>query len=311
MGRKPAIDRRIARLARAQYGVISLAQLGDAGLSARGVLKRSQTGRLHRVHRGVYAVGHSILSAEGRWMAAVLACGSGSVLSHRCAGALLGLRPTASPRVQVTVPTSNGRTHRPGIEVHRSQCLSDADVTTERGIPVTSPARTLLDLAGVLDAGALARAVERAEALRLFDLRRVRAVLDANPKRHGASVLARVLAQHEPDGGVTRSELEGLFVELCTASGLPRPRVNRRVGPYEVDFLWPDRRLIVETDGHATHGTRVAFERDRERDARLMAAGYRVVRFTYRQVTREQRSVVGIMRSLLAAQPERSISSTR
>ncbi len=185
----------------------------------------------------------------------------------------MGLRPTDSPRLQVTVPTSNGRANRPGIEVHRSRCLSGGNVTAERGIPVTSPARTLLDLAGILDPSSLARAVERAETLRLFDLPAIRAILAANPTRRSASSLARVLAQYDPDGAVTRSELERLFVELCAAHDLPRPRVNSCIGPYEVDFLWPDRRLIVETDGHATHGTRVAFERDRERDARLMAAG--------------------------------------
>lgn len=310
MRRKTAIDRRIARLARPQHGVVSLSQLEAAGLSARAALHRSSVGRLHRVHRGVYAVGHDVLSAEGRWMAAVLACGPGAVLSHGCAGALLGLRPTASPALQVTVPTSNGRARRPGIEVHRSQRLSGIDVTIERGIPVTSPARTLLDLAGVLDRQSLARAVERAETLRIFDLRALRAVLDANPKRPDTRMLAQVLANYDPAGGTTRSELERLFLELCAAHGVPRPRLNARVGPYEVDFLWPDQRVIVETDGHATHGTRTAFERDRARDARLMAAGYRVVRFTYRQVTREPERVAAIVRSLLA-QAERSMSSTR
>lgn len=196
----------------------------------------------------VSTVGHELLSAEGRWMAAVLACGPGAVLSHRCAGALLGLRPTDSPGLQVTVPTSNGRAHRPGIEVHRSRFLSGTIVTTERGIPVTSPTRTLLDLGGALDRRSVARAVERAETLRVFDLRALRTVLDANPKRPGASVLAQVLANYDPVGAVTRSELEGLFLELCAAHGLPRPRVNARLGPYEVDFLWPHQRLIVEAE---------------------------------------------------------------
>ncbi len=245
-------------------------------------------------------------------MAAVLAGGPGAVLSHRGAGAHWELRPTASPVLDVTVPSRSGRRHR-GILLHRSATLSASDVVHHRGIPVTSPARTIVDLADVLTTQALARVVEGAETLRLLDLRALRAAMAANPTRRGHASIAEVLARYL-DVSTTRSELERLFLELCNKHGLPRPLVNSRVGPYEVDFLWPQQRLIVETDGRSHHATRAAFERDRARDAGLTLAGYRVVRFTYRQVTREPKKVAGLVRSLLEgdAQPsERSISSTR
>lgn len=306
-----AIDRRIAGLAHGQHGVVSLRQLEEAGLSARAVRHRARYGRLHRMHRGVYAVGHARLTAEGRWMAAVLACGPGAVLSHRAAGAHHGLRPSASPIIDVTVPGSGGRSRRPPIVVHRSLRFPADDVTVERGIPVTTPARTLLDLGELVDARSLLRALERAETLGVFDLRRIEALIAANPRRRGARALARSLGEYDPAIELTRTELERLFLELCAAYGLPRPQVNVPIGPYEVDFLWPDRRLIVEVDGYATHGTRAAFERDRARDAWLIASGYLILRFTYLQVTRERGSVAATVRSVLASQPERSISSTR
>ena len=168
-----------------------------------------------------------------------------------------------------------------------------------RGIPVTSPARTLLDLAAVVPPDAVERAVERAEALRIFDLGAILRLLSDNPRHPGRRALAGALEHYWEVPTPTRSELEDLFLDLCTRHGLPRPVVNARVCGYEVDFLWREQRVIVETDGHTTHGTRAAFERDRARDARLVAAGYRVVRFTYRQVTEASEDVVAVLHSLL------------
>ncbi len=246
-------------------------------------------------------------------MAALLAYGDEAMLSHRCATELWDLRRTSSPVIDVMVPARSWRRPRPGINLHRSSTLLPGDIARHRGFRVTSPARTLLDLAGVVSESALERAVERSEALRLFDLRAVRAVIAANRKRREASILAAVVARQQADVVLTRSDLEDLLLGLCHGYGLPRPAVNAQLGRYEVDFLWPRQRVVVETDGREVHATRAAFERDRARDARLVAAGYRVLRFTYRQVTREPEAVAALIRSVIesGSQPPRSISSIR
>lgn len=290
----------LARIAAQQHGVVHLDQLLAIGLRIGAVNARVRNGRLHRLHRCVFAVGHTRVSREARWLAAVLALGDGAVLSHVSAAALWGIRPSSATRAHVTVPTSAGHPHRAGIVVHRSRTLTPADVERRGVIAVTSVARTLLDLAAMLAAGPLERAVERSLSLRLFDLAAVSTVIDANPTRPGATTLRRIIAtiHHEP--AVTRSKLEDLMRDLCDAHGLPRPEVNALVGGEEVDFLWRARRLIVETDGHADHGTRSAFERDRAKDARMTLRGYRVVRFTYRQVVCAPGTVVGTLVGLLA-----------
>lgn len=292
-------SRRIAELAAAQHGVVGRAQLESLGLRRGAIDHRLAAGTLHRVHRGVYAVGHRILTSEGRWMAAVLACGDGAVASHRTAAAAWEIRPTATAAVDVTVPDRKGRRPRGGIVLHRSATLRPGDTVRRGAIPVTSPARTLLDLAEVVDIAALERAIERAEMLGLFDLHAVRAVLATSPRRRGSSKLARALERDHTDVSVTRSELEEVFLRLCVAGDIVRPLVNARVEGYEADFLWPEVRLVVETDGRQSHGTHVAFERDRARDAHLVAAGYRVVRFTHSQVTRSPAEVTALLRSLL------------
>jgi very-short-patch-repair endonuclease len=193
----------------------------------------------------------------------------------------------------VTLPTRAGRRKRRGIVVHRSSLAAD-EVTRQTHIPVTTPARTLVDLADVLPRRALERAIDQAEYLRL-DL----GGLVPRHGRPGSGVLCRVLADHRAGSTLTRSELEERFLTLHRAGELPRPVVNARVAGYEVDFLWQAERLIVETDGHAAHGTRAAFERDRLRDAELTALGYRVVRITYRRLVREPNAVREQLRRLL------------
>ena len=295
-----APDAEIARIAFRQHGVVTRAQLHDAGLAAGAIDLRVCNGRLHRLHRGVFAVGHARISQEGRWLAAVLALGDGAVLSHVSAAALWGIRHSSSAYVHVTVPTPGGRQRRRGLVVHRSLTLGSADVDEREAIAVTSVSRTLLDVAGMLTPTRLERAVERSLALRLFDLRAVEAVLAANPRRPGATALARIVAEIHHEPSLTRRELEALMLDLCDAHGIERPEVNVLVDGLEVDFLWRARRVIVETDGREDHGTPTAFERDRERDERLIVRGYRVVRFSYRRVVRHPADVAATLRALLS-----------
>lgn len=297
----PRPDARIARTAEAQHGVVHLDQLLAAGLGIGAINSRVRAGRLHRLYRGVFAVGHRHLSRHGRWLAAVLALGDGALLSHVSAAALWGLRPSSAVAIHVTVPTSAGHPHRRAIVVHRSRTLTASDARRHESIPVTGAARTLLDIAGVLAPGPLERAVERSLHLRLFDLHALETVLDRNPRRPGASALAAIVATIHAEPSPTRSKLEELMRDLCDQHAIPRPAVNAIVEGEEVDFFWRAQRLIVETDGHETHGTRVAFENDRAKDARLTMLGYRVVRFTHRQLVYERPVVINTLRALLAA----------
>jgi predicted transcriptional regulator of viral defense system len=300
---EPPRDVAIGRLAERQHGVVSLAQLQLAGLSKDAVGKRVATGRLTRIHRGVYGVGHGRLTKRGHWMAAVLAYGPKPVLSHRSAAALHGIRPDNRPKIDVTLPSPSARS-RPGIDVHRSTTLEAADLTTIDGIPCTSLARTLLDLADVVDERAVEKAVNQAEVLRIFDLRAVDEVLSRAAGRRGAAVLRRVLANYDGPT-LTDRELEERFLALCRRASVPRPEVNGWISlddgiAYKVDFLWRAERLGIETDGWGSHGTRQAFEHDRRRDRRLTLAGWDVVRFTWRDVEREPAEVIATLTSLWA-----------
>jgi hypothetical protein len=301
----PRRERQIAKIAARQHGVVSTHQLLDLGLTRSAVNQRVAAGRLHRVHPGAFAVGHPILSREGAYMAAVLACGPGALLSHRSAAALWDLRRSERSRIDVTAPGRRRRAIR-RIEAHRSRTLVPRDAARVKNIPCTSVARTLVDLAEVVDLRALERACEQAEILNLFNAEALANALARVRGRHGAPKLRAVLGAAAPGETLTRSELEERFLALCGAAGLPRPEVNAWI-PFaggegaEADFLWRGRGLIVETDGHATHGTRRAFERDRRRDQRLALAGYRVIRFTWRQVARDPGEVAQTVRQLLAA----------
>jgi hypothetical protein len=265
----------IGALADDQYGVVSRAQLLELGFSDADVDRRVKSGRLHRVHRGVYAVGHRVLTVEGRWRAAVLAGGRGAVLSHASAAAAWDLRPTSGGAIHVTVPGHSGRKRRPGLRIHRSNILGARDVTTHRGIPITTPARTIIDLARIFQGRQLEQLVDRADQRGLVDFD----VLRQAPR----ASLQAVLKRYAP--APTRSELEERFLRLCDDHGIPRPETNAHVGGYEVDFVWRARRLIVEVDGYAYHRSPRAFETDRERDVALTLAGWRVLRFTWRHIT--------------------------
>jgi very-short-patch-repair endonuclease len=277
MGAKPAnSDQVIARIAARQHGIVTVAQLRDAGIGHRSISRRVKAGRLHRVHRGVYAVGHTKLTFEGRCMAAVLALGEGSAVSHRSAAALWRMLPPHAGPIEVIVRGDGGREKRKGIRIHRSSTLSAGVSILRDGIRITKAARALQDLHRSVPAQVYQRAVRRALDLRLIRSEQL---------------------ESEPD--LTRSELERLFLALCRRHRLPRPEVNARVGSHEVDFLWRDRVLIVETDGFGNHGDRSAFERDRARDARLQSEGFRVLRFTYRQIVNGSAQIAGVLRPLL------------
>ena len=218
-------------------------------------------------------------------MAAVLAGGSAAVLSHRSAAALWGIRQDPRVRVDVTAPTRRGK--REGIRFHRSALPAD-ERTSLSGIPVTSVSRTLMDLASTLRRNELARALERAEALRLDDAISLAELLSRHPRRSGAAAIRAILAAGADGATLTRSELENRFLGFLDDFGLPRPLVNASLqagpGRFEVDCVWPGHRLVVELDGYATHGTGAAFERDRERDRALHVAGWRVIRVTWAQL---------------------------
>jgi len=288
---EPSTDRVIAALAARQHGVVALRQLRAAGITQSAVARRARTGRLHRVHRGVYAVGHPVLSREGRWIAAVIAAGAGAALSHAAAAALWELRPSAAVRTDVIVPTAGGRAKSRAIRIHRAPGLTLDEVTTLRGIPVTTAVRTILDLAAILQPRRLERVLDEAEQRELTDTPSLEALARAHPGHRGAHRLLRTLTAHVPGTTLTRSELEERFLALCDANAFERPRVNAYVLGLEVDFLFEAARLVVETDGYRHHRTRAAFERDRIRDAILAAAGYRTLRVTHRQLTGDPQQV--------------------
>jgi hypothetical protein len=291
-----AIDAELARLAGRQHGVVATRQLSALGLARGGVAARARAGRLHRVHRGVYAVGHTVLTVNGRRMAAVLAAGPGAVLSHASAAALWDIRPTSATRIDISVRSAGGRAKRPGLRIHRTPTLQTDEITAHQGIRVTSPARTLLDLASSLPRRALERALDEAEIRELYDRRALEAVALAHAGEHGARALAEALAQ-DGDPVLTDSELEEIMLGLCDEQQLERPTPRAWVAGLRVDFLFAASRLVVETDGYRYHRTRRAFERDRERDAILARAGYRTLRFTHRQLTREPALVAETIRS--------------
>jgi predicted transcriptional regulator of viral defense system len=296
-------DGLIADLAARQHGVVSLTQLMERGLSERAVHDRAVASRLHRIHQGVYAVGHPLLTQEGRWMAAVLACGPGAVLSHRSAAALWGLRRDGRSTVDVTAPCRRGRIPI-GIDAHRHSSLHNRDRTTVKCIPCTSVARTLLDIAATVSPRQLHNAITEAEVLRAFDLVAVQDVISRSRRRRGVARLRRSVGAYDSRHERTRGELERRFLTLCARSELPPPEVNAPLVldgmPIEADFLWRDARLIVEADSRRFHDTVSAFESDRRRDQHLLLAGWRVIRCTWRQVVDQPGELTLVLRNLLA-----------
>jgi very-short-patch-repair endonuclease len=291
-GNVAPVDGLIGEIATRQRGVISIAQLRRLGVSDDAVRARTLAGRLHRVHRGVYAVGHRGLPPEGYCLAAVLAVGGGpatveeeegvlacwkAAVSHRSAAFLWDLLPAASGLVDVAVKRNGRKPQRRGIRVHRPRHLSSTEVTLRHGIPVTTPARTIADLRGVVPERELRRAIRQAEV----------GGLPLGPQQ----------------GDRTRSDLERDFLRLCRRHRLPPPEVNVRLGRHLVDFLWRESKLVVETDGYRYHRGLVAFQEDRDRDLRLKRLGYEVLRVSERQVSDEPSLVAATLRAAMRAPP--------
>jgi very-short-patch-repair endonuclease len=282
---------RIAGLAARQRGLVTRAQLLRAGVSPHAVDRRVKTGRLRPVHRGVYLVGPLVVR-HARELAAVLACGPHAALSHRSAAALWQLLPDRPETEPVDVTLRRGdRGNRPGIRVHRVFSMGPRDVTKLDGIAVTTPARTLLDLAGLLDGRELERVLALAERRDLVSRRQLHSLLARRSGRRGARPLRELLGRGARPA-FTRSEAEDRFLALIRRARLPSPEANVRIGDCEVDFLWREPRLVVEVDGFAFHASERQFESDRRRDARLLAAGFHVMRVTWRQLVDEPEALL-------------------
>ena len=283
---------RVAGLAGRQSGIVTRTQLIDCGLGSTTISRWVREGYLHRVHEGVYSVGHRALSIQGCLVAALFYGGDGAAMSQATAvwwWRLIAARPE---RIDVSIP---GRRLSVGeVRIHRAR---EVERVRHRGLPVTPVARTLLDFASVASKQALRRAVAEADYLRLLDLDAIDAVLGRG--RPGSRALRAALDQHRPQYARTLSVLEDRFLELCEASGLPLPEVNAMVGGLMVDMLWRERRVIVELDGHAAHLGAAAMERDHGRDLALRAAGFVVLRHTWHQVTQCATEVLADLRSAL------------
>lgn len=285
------------RLARQQHGVITHRQLSELGFSASAIKHRQRTGRLFQVHRGVYSVGRSELPREGGWMAAILACGEGAFLTHLSAGAHYGVCEERPGRIEVGVTRAH-LVGPPDLRVRRRLSLRSQDVGHLQRIPITSPVRTMLDLATVVGPKSLARAVNEADKLEVIDVETLRRELGAYAGQAGVRPLRTLL---DRDTFVlTEEELERLFLPLARDAGLPLPKTKEMVNGYEVDFFWPELRLVVETDGLRYHRTPLAQAKDVRRDQTHTAAGYTRLRFSHHQVKYEPAYVRDILSATAA-----------
>lgn len=281
--RRPGLWLAVSALARQQHGVVRRGQLRDLGLTDEQIDGALRRGWLIAVHRAVFAVGHTRLSFEGRASAAVLACGSSAAAGYRTGAALWSLRPSSTPRIEVVIPRRSAIAHR-GVVIHRHPTVLPDELTVHDGVPVTSVARTLLDLAAVVPREQLRNAIKQAEVLGLFDLAEVNRLLVRHP-RHRGTVALRSVLKSWTDPLVTRSDLEIAFVDLCTRHGLPTPLMNGTVLGMEIDAQFPAHGIAIELDGGRFHENSLQREDDYAKRATVEAAGLRFVAFTYRQVT--------------------------
>lgn len=288
--------------------MVTRRQLLAAGVGSEAIRHRLATGRLYSLHRGVYAVGVPNLQPEGRWLAAVLACGTSAVLSHRSVAAHMRLLRAEPGPVHVTVLCSTPKRRR-GIVVHATRSLPQAERTTRLAIPCTSVERTIIDLAATEDWPTVERAVEQAFALRLIGRTRMRDALDRANGRRGAKALRRLIDGLLTDLPYTRSELERRFLRLVHDAAVPPPVVNRHREGHRVDFAWPPAQLVVETDGRATHDNPYAFHQDHARDLDLELADWHVIRLSWWQVVNEPGQVTKLLRRRLHPLAVQSIQS--
>jgi very-short-patch-repair endonuclease len=297
------LERGVADLARRQHGIVGRTQLRALGMEPGAIKRRVQTGRLHVIHRGVYAVGHTAITQRGRWMAAVLASGPGAVLSRRSATALWGIWGSGTGETHVTVPRKSRS--QQSIRRHFGALPFD-EVTVRDGIPVTSAARAVLDLAADKGEAAAETALREMEYLGIYGPVSIPALLDRYPRHKGTPIVRTCLERLRDDpGGRIRSTLEEQFLPFLDAHQIPRPRLNPRLSVgndrFQVDCYWPQARLVGELDGFASHGTKRAFRADRKRDRRLLAAGYRIARITHDRLHSEPDEVAADLRASLTS----------
>ncbi len=281
------------RLASAAHGVVTRAQLLDAGITDAESRHRSQIGSLLRLHHGMYRVGHRAASVEARYLAAVWACGAGAWLRGRAAAHLLGILKGSVPAPQVLTTTER---RIPGIRTRRTRRVDRRDVMTWLAIPVTTPARTLVDLAATLSVDDLARACHEAGVRHDTTPRHVERVLARCPNRPGAAKLRAIM---RGDAQVTLSPLERRFLARLADAGLPQPLTNRPAGGRRVDCRWPDHRLTVELDGYRYHRSRHAWEQDRRREREARARGDEFRRYTYGDVIERPAYMLAELAALL------------
>jgi very-short-patch-repair endonuclease len=291
------VERKIGRIASKQHGVVAWAQLLRAGVSKEEIKGRVRTGALLRVHRGVYRVGHRAPSLEARYLAAVLACGPGALLSGVAAAFLLGLLKGRAPPPEVTAPTER---RIEGVKTRRARRGEARDATTWQGIPVTTVPRTLVDLSSLLSFDDLARACHEAGIKHGTTPRQVEAVLARRPNSPGAKKLRRIL---HGDAHVTLSALERRFLKRLEAAGLPLPITNKPAGGRRVDCRWPEHRLTVELDSYRYHSSRHAWEQDRRREREARMRGDEFRRYTYGEVFEDPDPMLAELGALLPAQP--------
>lgn len=285
-----------ALLSERQYGIVSYRQLIALGYSDDTIMHEASTGRLHRLHRDVYAVGHAAVSRHGQCLAAVLSCGDNALVSHRSAAWLWGLTKRFAIPVEVTADSP--RRTRDAIRVHSAAALMPDDHACLEDIPITGVPRTLLDFAAV-DPYFLDRALDNAYRLGLLDLIAMDDLLRRSRGFRGVARLRTALETYR-DPAFTRSSLERRFLDLVQRAGLPRPSMNVFVEGYELDAYWPEERFAVELDTYDYHGSPRAFEADRVRHENLKLAGVEIVRITGLRLDREPRAAMRRLRRLLA-----------
>lgn len=300
MGDISAVEIAIRELAARQHGVVTRGQLLRLGLGAKAIAYRVGTGRLVRLHAGVYALGHRELRQEGVWLAAVLSCGPTAVLGFAAAGAAWNIRLSIAVRIDVVVPNDHGDDRRDVRLFHRPDLRPEECTTTRHGIPITTVERTLLDLATIVDVVALRDAFNQASVRRLLRPAALARVLDGRSGRPGVPALEALAAEYARHGTtLTRSIAEARMLQLCVDHGLPRPKVNREAHGRTPDFRWPDRNLIVEIDSHTWHGDRLRFSTDRARNRHHVLQGATVVAYTANDLVHRPEYVADELRRLL------------
>jgi very-short-patch-repair endonuclease len=293
-----AIEHGLARLATRQHGIVTREQLLGLGLSPSTVDRWARIGRLHRVHRGIYAVGHTATRRQASYVAAVLAAGPGAALSHVSAAAWWEIRPWSHGRIHIIVPTANGRSGHRGVNLHRARTLRPNEVTTHDGLAVTTVARTLLDLTATQPRHITDRAVEVATSRRLVHAD-VHDVIAAHPNAPNKQSLIELLAYHGDSPHRRRSDFEAYVVDLCRTHGIPLPQTDVPLLGEVVDAYWPEYRVVAEPDGMTWHGTRAAARRDRKKDGERIAHGIITVRITDEMAQQDGRATAAAIRGAM------------